>query len=699
LAGNGGAGASGGGAGQAGSAGQGGTTGAAGSGGQSAFWERIGPWNFFNEVNGNGPSGTCAEAIADPSQPATMYQGGQNNSATPGVRKSTDGGKHWDYAVNGLLDHSIRALRLDPAVPATVYAGTPSGVFRSTDGAATWTFEAATQSYGDVRRLVATTVAGTPTLLAATGTAIGYRAFANGAWARSAAPSGGVYDLVIASAPSAGPTVAFAALDNGRIYKVSLASTGVTWTSTAMSGNTLTVDPSNPNHVVATVHPGSGPGGDYTIIESTDGGTTVQSLDGSANVFYVAFDPRDATGMTLWTGSEGGVGRSTDGGKTFAGQPWNIKSKDGYNTNNAQIDVQRILVDFPGQPAFCSDQGLVQYDPSSKGLVSLNGDIRNAIVTSVAASRLDPGTVHVLTTMWDWGPTESWDGGSSWQATTWYGSAYWNSVGGKGAPSMGEGGQVFALANAGDGKAHVVMHDGAQTVFYSSDGGLTFASAALSQTAAYDAFDYARDTSGQANGTVYLGTTSSTVLRSTNFGQTWATWGPNRSVSAIAADPKDPNHVFIASGSCLVSTADGGTTWSSCVTPSPRGASIRRLGIRPDDPTKLLALTTGGEILRSTNSGANWTAVSSGGVLTSGNANAALMSYAPSGSLAVMVATTTSRPVVTPHVMSSSDDGTTWTDITYDMVATQLNNLTWDGGDLYIGSSGEAILRRKGLAP
>jgi hypothetical protein len=629
----------------------------------------------------------------------TMYQGGQNNSATPGVQKSVDGGKHWAYAVNGLTDHSIRALRLDPLASSTIYAGTPSGVFRSADGAASWAFETATQAYGEVRRLIATSIEGKPMLLSATATGIGYRPLASGSWARSASPTGGVYDMALASAPATGPTIVFAALDNGRIYKVSLTTAGVTWAATAMYGNTLTVDPSNANHIVATVHPGSGPGADYTVIESTDAGATVHALNASEDVFYVAFDPRDATGKTLWTGSETGVGHSTDGGKTFTAAPWNVKSKDGYNADRGQIDVQRLLVEFPGPPAFCADQGLVQYDPGTHGLVGLNGDVRNAIVTSVAVSRVDVSAFHVLTTMWDWGPTESWDGGQSWQATSWYGSVYWNGPGGKGAPSMGEGGQVFAIANAGDGKAHVIMHDGAKLLFYSSDGGFNFASTTLPQNAAYDAFDYARDASGKANGTVYLGTTQSTILRSTNYGQSWSAWGPSRTASAIAADPKNPNHVWIASGTCLTSTSDGGTTWSSCVTPSAQGASIRRLSIQPNDSTKLLALSSGGEILRSTDSGATWSAVSNGGVLNNGNANDALLSYAPSGSLAVLVARTTARPVVTPHVLSSSDDGTSWTDITHDLVATQFNNMVWEGADLYIASSGEAILRRKSLAP
>jgi hypothetical protein len=338
----------------------------------------------------------------------------------------------------------------------------------------------------------------------------------------------------------------------------------------------------------------------------------------------------------------------------------------------------------------------------------LSGDIRDAIVVSVAASRTDT-TTHVLTTMWDWGPTASWDGGQTWQATSWYGSAYWSGPNGKGAPAMGEGGDVFAITNASDGQAHVLMHDGATTMYLSSDGGLTFTSTTLPLTIAthQGGFDWERDASGKATGTVYLitgATGASSVLRSANYGQGFADWGQASwaNVAAVVADPKNTGHVFVATGSCLTTTTDGGKSWGACVTPSPSRAALQRLTLRADDPTKLLASTATGELLRSSDAGASWTKVTAssvGAALNGTNASQALLSYAPTGTLAVLVSTVTARPLVTPHILSTSDDGATWTDITNDVVATQFNDATWDGPDYYLASSGEAILRRKGLAP
>ena len=55
----------------------------------------------------------------DPATPATLYAGTYG-----GVFKSTDGGGNWHAVNTGLTDTPVRALAIDPATPATLYAGT-----------------------------------------------------------------------------------------------------------------------------------------------------------------------------------------------------------------------------------------------------------------------------------------------------------------------------------------------------------------------------------------------------------------------------------------------------------------------------------------------------------------------------------------------------------------------------------------------
>src|SRR5262245_21912422 len=84
-----------------------------------------------------GPGGGLLARIAiDPSSPATLYAGTQ-----VGLFKSTNGGGAWT-AMSGLI-LSIRCLAIDPQTPATLYAGIGDdvfggGVFKSTDAGASW---------------------------------------------------------------------------------------------------------------------------------------------------------------------------------------------------------------------------------------------------------------------------------------------------------------------------------------------------------------------------------------------------------------------------------------------------------------------------------------------------------------------------------------------------------------------------------
>src|SRR3989442_1318092 len=70
----------------------------------------------------------------DPLTPTTLYAG-----TSGGVFKSTDGGASW--SASGLIN--VSALAIDPLTPTTLYAGTSNvgvfgGVFTSTDGVVSW---------------------------------------------------------------------------------------------------------------------------------------------------------------------------------------------------------------------------------------------------------------------------------------------------------------------------------------------------------------------------------------------------------------------------------------------------------------------------------------------------------------------------------------------------------------------------------
>jgi photosystem II stability/assembly factor-like uncharacterized protein len=95
---------------------------------QGASWQRV-----------TASCGTYALAF-DPLRPARVYAGCFDSSTADrnGAMVSLDTGLTWQAASSGLNHQGIFALTVPPGVPRTVLAGTPVGVYRSTDAGAHW---------------------------------------------------------------------------------------------------------------------------------------------------------------------------------------------------------------------------------------------------------------------------------------------------------------------------------------------------------------------------------------------------------------------------------------------------------------------------------------------------------------------------------------------------------------------------------
>ncbi len=75
--------------------------------------------------------------MVDSADPSTIYVGAWKNSNDGGLWISHDGGKMWTES-RQFHSQPVHALVQAPSSPSILYAGTLAGVFRSSDGGATW---------------------------------------------------------------------------------------------------------------------------------------------------------------------------------------------------------------------------------------------------------------------------------------------------------------------------------------------------------------------------------------------------------------------------------------------------------------------------------------------------------------------------------------------------------------------------------
>jgi len=170
--------------------------------------------------------GEVTRLVFAPSSPATIYAAGSRRdggASRATVWRSTDGGVTWSAAEQGLEQGgwtSVQALAVDPVDPRLLYLGAcgyycspASGIWKSTDGGASWTL---------------------------TGTGL------EGHWVR-----------VLAASPVAG--LVWAAVEEGRVFRSG--DGGETWREQssglyASSISQLTVDPQDPRRVYAATSTG-----------------------------------------------------------------------------------------------------------------------------------------------------------------------------------------------------------------------------------------------------------------------------------------------------------------------------------------------------------------------------------------------------------------------------------------------------------
>ena len=98
---------------------------------EGATWHRLAKL-------GGGDGFVLDHIVVDSADPSTMYVGAWKDSDSGGLWMSHDAGHTWSE-LSDFKGQPVHALVQAPSDPRTLFAGTLQGIFRSSDGGATWT--------------------------------------------------------------------------------------------------------------------------------------------------------------------------------------------------------------------------------------------------------------------------------------------------------------------------------------------------------------------------------------------------------------------------------------------------------------------------------------------------------------------------------------------------------------------------------
>lgn len=508
----------------------------------------------------------------DPHHPDTMYIATGDRDAADtysiGVLKSVDGGQTWQttglsYTVN--FSRRIGGLYINPKNTQEIVAATRTGIYRSTDGAATFT-----QAHGGSWQMLTFIPTATDTLFAGSpnGGSIVRSTDAGATWSSvtSGLPTSGARRVEIATtADDPNYVYALFAANNNGLYGVYRSTDGGdTWTQ-RFSGNTSNLLHWNTNPGGNVAGGSTGGQGWYDLAIAVSpmnkdlvyvGGVNIwRSLNGGsswslsahwfggggaayvhADQHYFLFKPGT---NELYAGHDGGLDKTSNGTNY-------TELSDGLHiTQYYRIDLSEANEDLTIGGA--QDNGSHLSNALGWDRVKGGDGMDNAIAES------NPNVMYAASQYGNF--DKSTNGGQSFNATF-------------NLPPNGTGQWVtpFLIDPTNDN----ILYAGYDQLWKSTNAGLSFTTTSSSiagNTAGIDVIAVA-----ESNNQVIYVAIQDDVYRSTDGGSTWSLISGNisnpRSVTDIAISDTDPNHIWITksgydAGAKVFESIDAGGSWTN----------------------------------------------------------------------------------------------------------------------------------------
>jgi photosystem II stability/assembly factor-like uncharacterized protein len=663
--------------------------------GSSTVWAGNNKWTSIGPFNG------AVQGLAiDPQNPSTIYAGAGN-----GVFKSTDGGASWYRVNSGIL--SVSTLVIDPQTPSIVYAGSlGGGVFKSMDGGANWS--SASAGLRTFVGVLAIDPQNPNTLYA--GTEGGVFKSGNGGTSWYLASSG-------LPTQTNGPSAAFLqvtllAIDPQNpdtVYAVSALPTdvdgralccssgifkstngGASWSDlTLPSGlsfrvSSLVIDPQNPNTIYAARA--------STLFKSTDGGTSWYAVNSAIAVSTLAIDSHSPN--TLYAGTTNGLFKSRDGGENWT----TVNSRLPASPVGLVLDPQNSSTMY----AEIGRAGLFKSRDGGENWTTVNSGLSTVLVLSLAVDPQNPSTVYAAA---DGGIFKSTDAGSNWSAVN------------TGLPNS----YYFIGILAIDPQNPRTIYAGTWGeiwgefrdpvgIFKSTDGGTSWSAASFGLPGNLSGIGFLVIDPHNPN-TVYAETDQG-VFKSSDGAASWNAANSGlrgNHISTLVFDPRTPGTLYAGGSGGVSKSTDDGVSWNAANSGLPTNRAVMVLAIDPQNPSTVYAGNSDSNLFKSTDGGTSWSAASSG--LPSNSNWIGGLVIDPQNPSTVYVGTSgafidgCSFPCsgLDDGVFKSTDGGATWTPVNSGLTTPHVSSLVIDPQDpsrLYAGTIGGGVFAITfGLAP
>ncbi len=455
-----------------------------------------------------------------------------------GVMKSTDGGNTWDTTGLSFMQTNrdiIQKLLINPHNPNVLLAATTTGIYRTTDAAATWT-----HVYSADHVYSIAFYPGCPdTVYGVNNSDLIISNDGGVTWNVAYPGINTAYDRASLAVSPASPTAVWV-LDasNNLNWSHDGGNTFYTTASPADTANfygyydrVLAVSPTDSLYILA-----------YGMImaKSPDGGTTWGHLDedGSVHVDNHAIAINPLHPATIYTGDDGGISVTRNGGHTWKDLANGLMISQIYRISSSQQNPYTLVCGL-------QDNGSLTYNGTTwKWVTGGDGE----------ACAIDPVFDYLQITSYQNGNFfMSYDGGNSFS-------------------------YIYNLPDTGSWTAPVVfdpnnamnIYFGLQHIWATYDQGTTFNEISSNLFPGTGASFLAIAAS---NSMVLYASDQGKIFRTTTGGTTWTNVTgslPTGSVaiSRIAVDPTDAMHVFVttsgySAGNKVFMSTTGGTTWTN----------------------------------------------------------------------------------------------------------------------------------------